>query len=1005
MKLIKTVKLYFTQGTSDKVYEVDLCENQSLEADRYWVNFRYGRRGATLREGTKTPAPVDFTQAEAIFNSVVVAKTNKGYREINFHTSSPDIVFSSSLQALLRDIDSIRESEKRARCIWRLPQYPDAMLADWLEKGLNAQHHWLENYARLWTLGRVGGQRNLARVMPFLTAESQPLSQLAYEVWLRLADKDDSQAEKEQQLATLPAAWGQALADGDNAAIDALFQQHICAHNPHASAQLKTLYLLALDSELLHQSLLRALSDMPLRPNLFKGIRYLFKMAEFRFDAPMFALLAWRFDTTREFFAAEWDGIWLEDTGYIKPSTELLRADSRLAYSRKTRDYLRRRSWRALRRLGAREDRRYVDMACAILLQYRETGLVAKRNAYSGSYASDAHLFAWNAILRSHHPLYQRHRSRALWIKVDAETDDDIRGEAFPHLWDQHPEALLTLLLRSDSEVVCAFALRAIKENTSFCRALTDTQLAQLLLRPLPAIAEYTLSLLTGRSLSAELLLALIHSPWPPARTLALAQLNSFNALFDETELAAGLLLTDDEQIRNWLNGRFIQQPLTRLQQEALGQALLRQLSIAQTSFSEQHAQWLSVCFISHLNETASLLTLEALSALLDHKDAGVQLLAAQLLVSSASTLASLPDSLITKIHGSPVAAVRAAGIALLGKQSMDTLLLQLPQLIDFLNHGEAAEQQASYGLLGRLAKFNAASVFDGLFPLLFQKEAQEGGHQALLMFITQALSSSLNQLDKDTLWRMIHAKSLAAQKLGAELLTTRLPLELSVKQWVVLANHPDHLIRDYGLTAFTSHPQAALAQSAASLALLESDWPATREFGFAFFRQHYSAQVWTPELIVTLCDSQREDVQEYGRELLQTFFQREQGEEYLLKLSQHPAVTVQRFVTHFFEEYAGGKPDVILALKPCFLAILSQVNRGRIAKDRTLQFLTQQASVSPQVLEMVAALLTRLSLTVVQKDKAPLIKAMLQLQQRYPQLNLPLEIIARPGQGASHAG
>jgi hypothetical protein len=53
----------------------------------------------------------------------------------------------------------------------------------------------------------------------------------------------------------------------------------------------------------------------------------------------------------------------------------------------------------------------------------------------------------------------------------------------------------------------------------------------------------------------------------------------------------------------------------------------------------------------------------------------------------------------------------------------------------------------------------------------------------------------------------------------------------------------------------------------------------------------------------------------------------------------------------------------------------------------------------------MVASLLTRLSLTVVQKDKAPLIKAMLQLQKQYPHLNLQLDIIARPEQGAPHAG
>jgi hypothetical protein len=120
------------------------------------------------------------------------------------------------------------------------------------------------------------------------------------------------------------------------------------------------------------------------------------------------------------------------------------------------------------------------------------------------------------------------------------------------------------------------------------------------------------------------------------------------------------------------------------------------------------------------------------------------------------------------------------------------------------------------------------------------------------------------------------------------------------VNQWVALANHSDHYIRDYALKAFTSHVDVVREQSSAALELLESDWPATREFGFAYFRQNYPSPDWTPELIVKVCDSSRDDVRAYGRELLQTFFQREQREAYLLKLSQHPSLTVQTFVTHF---------------------------------------------------------------------------------------------------------
>ena len=78
MKLIRQIRLSFRQGTSDKVYEVDLCE---VGPDQFVVNFRYGRRGSNLRDGTKTPLPVARAAAESTFDKLVLSKTKKGYAE------------------------------------------------------------------------------------------------------------------------------------------------------------------------------------------------------------------------------------------------------------------------------------------------------------------------------------------------------------------------------------------------------------------------------------------------------------------------------------------------------------------------------------------------------------------------------------------------------------------------------------------------------------------------------------------------------------------------------------------------------------------------------------------------------------------------------------------------------------------------------------------------------------------------------------------------------------
>ncbi|MGT2488305.1 hypothetical protein ACU4GA_24975 [Methylobacterium oryzae CBMB20] len=81
MRVVRAARLHLRDATSDKVYDVDLIENEALGTpERYFVNTRYGRRGTTLREGSKTPQPVTAEAAARLFDSVVVAKINGGYR-------------------------------------------------------------------------------------------------------------------------------------------------------------------------------------------------------------------------------------------------------------------------------------------------------------------------------------------------------------------------------------------------------------------------------------------------------------------------------------------------------------------------------------------------------------------------------------------------------------------------------------------------------------------------------------------------------------------------------------------------------------------------------------------------------------------------------------------------------------------------------------------------------------------------------------------------------------
>ena len=78
MAIVKSIELFFQEGSSDKLYHATLV----VEADgTHSVEVAWGRRGANLNTGKKA-VHVTLAEAQKIFDRVVREKTNKGYQEI-----------------------------------------------------------------------------------------------------------------------------------------------------------------------------------------------------------------------------------------------------------------------------------------------------------------------------------------------------------------------------------------------------------------------------------------------------------------------------------------------------------------------------------------------------------------------------------------------------------------------------------------------------------------------------------------------------------------------------------------------------------------------------------------------------------------------------------------------------------------------------------------------------------------------------------------------------------
>ncbi len=70
----ESIQLHYREGSSDKLYLVELKEERS----GWVVNFAYGRRGRPLNASTKTPNPIPYPVAKRKYDALVADRHRIG---------------------------------------------------------------------------------------------------------------------------------------------------------------------------------------------------------------------------------------------------------------------------------------------------------------------------------------------------------------------------------------------------------------------------------------------------------------------------------------------------------------------------------------------------------------------------------------------------------------------------------------------------------------------------------------------------------------------------------------------------------------------------------------------------------------------------------------------------------------------------------------------------------------------------------------------------------------
>ena len=1043
MRLVRSARLWFKEGTSDKLYEVDLVENDALQSDkRFLVNFRYGRRGSTLREGAKTAEPVDAVAAKKVFDSVVVSKVNEGYRRTDQPAAasqtpppasgtpapSEDALDGRGRELLARLAACLRSpwpARDLDRLVWRIGELKlraaGPTLVELAERIGPAE----ASYSLVWALARAGQERAAPMLAEIATrtksALTADLARFALASPLMGAAKDSSPEGE------VPDTMARAATDA-GALVVALHE--LGARAPiRVGGAMVALARSAQGDPARHAALAGALRSLPARPPYLIGLRRIFKHAEMADDAALFAVAARAFETARPMYSIRHSGRarpYVPELGLAVNVADIRgRPDTKIGLSDMTLGYLKRRIWRALRKRAEVGDRAFAELAAAYLLGLRPEDMAPPvrqtlwcRDA-NGRWGREERTTGglyrnWTAsqLLRRNDPLGRaRYRSLTFVEASSGGAGSVERPEAFPALWDARPDLALDLAADGAVEPVSRLGVRVLAANPAHLRAADALALMRLLRSA--DIAAQRLGFaeardrLAGGVADPALLHALLAADFPDARRLVVARIDREPSLpWSEADLGLAALISphDDvaESILGWARERRAD-PL-------VGVEIARRLAdwlLATAPKPEAETQAL----IRNVRERIAALwaagdmpidqpTIERLFA---HPAPAVVAAGVDALALSGADVSAMPDERWAALLGSPSTDVQSAALRLFGRLDDAALAGHSPLVVAFATAPATELRRAARPLVVRLAAQDASlaeRLARELIDQLFRAAPDDAFATDVVALLREATPAQVSALDPGMLWRLLQARAKGAPLLGSTELPNRPFSTFSVRQIARLGNHPHLAARRWALSAYEADPIRFQHQAEDAVLLVESDWEDAQEFAREYF-ERWPAEAWTPATLAVVTDSVKPEVLAFARRLLRSRLAPADVAGQLTRLLEHPAQSMHLLVTELLTEDAAASEEAFEKLLPLARIVMLQVHKGRIAKDRMSAFLLKEAMRDRDRASGVAQLFVDLSISGVARDRAAAILALRDVAAVHPHIETPLSRRVAPVRAA----
>lgn len=1065
--IIRLVKLV-RATPAERHCEIELCLAPQSPGQEvlYLVNLREGQPDAEWQESSKTPLAVSLDKAEVIFTALVNSKLEQGFAEppalpdgTSTITGHDALQWGHTSQTLVQKISkpkSVQEQEnillqrlqprawsglariERSRTVWRIGERRLQAAVPRLVELIATGDEMLD-YCIAYAIGRCG-DTGAAQAMHELSqrADLTHVRLFARQAWLALCSHDKRQQLAQDLIDSWPGelqnAWREAhrCQSIDPIQLSLLSTRNWPGWRYDDWLEQVDCVALADISYLARPLLLQLLKTLPVSLMVYRAFRHLYKVAEFRCDAEMFGILHQRFEKAWPLFFlnAAHDRIYLERR-YVKYADEVRKPDTRVAYSTLTRDYLRRRTWRTLRRLGAIASPDFVTMATGVLLAcddaHADKAYVQRLlhwNRQSRSYDTElryhspyAGWMVFNQIVHQHDSPFKTSRTaRKWWQPVSTQTLEyparSTRQEAFPQLWDAAPDRLLQLLQHSLCMGVHVFAARALADNQDYCQQLSLEQLQTLLQSVYLPTRELAFNIVRQRfsqqTPDLNWLTILLAVDFVPAAEFALGFIRKKPELYaQEASLMLAMIASPLAQVRDACR-LLAQAAAAETRKSLLGHLLnwVRSAAIAQNQFELLRGDllWLLQTLLAEHVAQLSDTDLFAWCELLLAEQFWQQELATEILLAHPAGIAHVSPETLRGLLQSADPGRQSLGSRLFAALPA-SILQEQPDLVASLASADDARIRAAMTpvilQLGAHTVF-AASLLAHLMDVMFRSDASDTGdgensvHADIIQWCSGPLLTATLALPVDLQWRLLQARSKGAQQLGAMLLAQSqgpLAAGLTVLQWALLGKHAILQVRLQAQAYFREHLAEIRQHFNDALRILDTPWAETRVFAADYFAGNIQSNEWSLSQLLALCDHSQAAVQRLGRQLITRRFRVEEATDYVLHLSQHPSASMQLFVSQWLEQSVGSAVDQPQALqqlqqlRPYFLSVLSHVNKARTVKNRVIRFLQDQGLLSESHAHIVAEIFTRQVLTVAIQDKAQYILGLSQLLTKYPAL------------------